>query len=139
MLTCAGCWRYWLLMMHEETTNWLHFWHSVWCKKEYANLELTRIDFKKIYVEFLILVFWKVWNSCKCRKGLSNLWINWWRTGTHSLHQKKISDIRGGRFYGNSLSSLLFAICMVQLSQILGIVESGYTLKSWTIFTLGKN
>ena len=40
-------------------------------------------------------------------------------------------DIRRGIFQEDSLSPLLFVICMIPLNQISRKVESGYTLKKW--------
>ena len=39
-------------------------------------------------------------------------------------------NIREGAFQGNSLSPLLFEICMIPVIQVLKKVESGYTLKN---------
>ena len=52
-----------------------------------------------------------------------------WRTELTSCGEKLgLVDIRRGIFQGDSLSPLIFAVCMVPLIKILQIVKPGYIL-----------
>ena len=60
------------------------------------------------------------------RKSVKN-----WNTNLTSCGEYLTNvNIRRGIFQGDSLSPLLFLICMIPLSQILRKLKSGYTLKN---------
>ena len=59
------------------------------------------------------------------RKSMKN-----WNTNLASRGENLANvHIRRGIFQGDSLSSLLFVICMIHLTQVLRKVKSGYILK----------
>ena len=52
-----------------------------------------------------------------------------WKTELVSCGETlDLVDIRRGIFQGDSLSPLIFAVCMVQLTKILQDAKAGYTL-----------
>ena len=104
------------------------------CKKRHTNLEIAWIDYKKTYdmipcsriFENLGLVQVSENIVAFIRKSTKN-----WNTNLISCgeYQTKV-DVRRDIFQGDSLSPLLFVICMISLTQILRKVKSGYILKN---------
>ena len=104
------------------------------CNKRHTNLGMTWIDYKKTYgmiphswiLESLGLA--QVAENIVefIRKSMKNLNTNLTLCGEYLANV----NIRRGIFQGDSLSPLLFVICMIPLSQILRKLKSGYTLKN---------
>ena len=104
------------------------------CKKRHTNLGMAWIDYKKAYdmiphswiLESLGLVQVSENIVEFIRKSMKN-----WNTNLTSCGEYLANvNIRRGIFQGDSLSPLLFVICMIPLSQILRKLKSGYTLKN---------
>ena len=104
------------------------------CKNRHINLGMTWIDYKKAYVcyDSSFLDFRKswistdVWEYCVIYQEINEKLEQLTSCGEHLA---KI-DIRRGIFQGDSLSPMLFVICLIPVTQILRKVESGYTLKN---------
>ena len=103
------------------------------CKKRRTNLGTAWIDYKKAYdvtphswiLESLGLVQVSKNIVEFIRKSMKN-----WNASLTSCGEYLANvDIRRDIFQGDSLSPLLFVICMIPLTQILRKVNSRYTLK----------
>ena len=103
------------------------------CKKIHTNLGMAWIDYKKAYdmiphswiLESLGLVQVSENIVEFIRKSMKN-----WNTNLTYGEYLANFNIRRGIFQGDSLSPMLFMICMIPLSQILTKLKSGYTLKN---------
>ena len=104
------------------------------CKKRHTNLGIAWIDYKKAYdmiphswiLESLGLVQVSEDTVEFIRKSMKN-----WNTNLTSCGEYLANvNIRRDIFQGDSLSPLLFVICMISLTQILRKLKSGYTLKN---------
>ena len=101
------------------------------CKKRHTNLGMVWIDYKKDYD--MIPHSW-ILESLKLVQMSENI-VQFIRKSMKNGNTKLTScgekiDIRRGIFRGDSLSQLLFVICMIPLTQVLRKVESRYTLKN---------
>ena len=101
------------------------------CKKRHTNLGMVWIDYKKDYD--MIPHSW-ILESLKLVQ-MSENFVQFIRKSMKNGNTKLTScgekiDIRRGIFRGDSLSQLLFVICMIPLTQVLRKVESRYTLKN---------
>ena len=100
------------------------------CKKRHTNLGMVWIDYKKDYD--MIPHSW-ILESLKLVQMSENI-VQFIRKSMKNGNTKLTScgekiDVRRGIFRGDSLSQLLFVICMIPLRQVLRKVESRYTLK----------
>ena len=100
------------------------------CKKRHTNLGMVWIDYKK---DYMIPHSW-ILESLKLVQMSQNI-VQFIRKSMKNGNTKLTScgekiDIRRGIFRGDSLSQLLFVICMIPLTQVLRKVESRYTLKN---------
>ena len=101
------------------------------CKKRHTNLGMVWIDYKKDCD--MIPHSW-ILESLKLVQMSENI-VQFIRKSMKNGNTKLTScgekiDIRRGIFRGDSLSQLLFVICMIPLTQVLRKVESRYTLKN---------
>ena len=101
------------------------------CKKRHTNLGMVWIDYKKDYD--MIPHSW-ILESLKLVQMSENI-VQFIRKSMKNGNTKLTScgekiDVRRGIFRGDSLSQLLFVICMIPLRQVLRKVESRYTLKN---------
>ena len=102
------------------------------CKKRNKNLATAWIDYKKAYD--MIPHSWII--ECLRLVNVSESIVNflqnsmaYWKTElTASGQSLGIVDIKRGIFQGDSLSPLLFVICMIPLSNILRKMQPGYLL-----------
>ena len=102
------------------------------CKKRHTNLGMTWIDYRKDYdmiphswileslglVEVSKNIVEFIRNSKICNTNLTSCW-----------EYLANVDIRRYIFQGDSLSPLIFVICMIPLTQILRKGKSGYTFE----------
>ena len=100
------------------------------CKKRHTNLGMVWIDYKKDYD--MIPHSW-ILESLKLVQMSENI-VQFIRKSMKNGNTKLTScgekiDVRRGIFRGDSLSQLLFVICMIPLRQVLRKVESRCTLK----------
>ena len=96
------------------------------CKKRHTNLGMTLIDYKKAYDMILGLVQVSENIVEFIRKSMKN-----WNTNLTSCGEYLANiDIRRVIFQGDSLSPILFVICMTPLIQMLKKVISCFTLKN---------
>lgn len=102
------------------------------CKKRHKNLTMAWIDYKKAYD--MVPHSWIV--ECLELYGISNRIVSFlersmtnWRVQLTSCGESLGTvNVRRGIFQGDSLSPLLFIICMIPLTKVLRKVKMGYTL-----------
>ena len=104
------------------------------CKKKHKNLAMAWVDYKKAYdmvPHSWILESMKLINILesviKFIQGSMSKWKTELTACGESLEEV---DIKRGIFQGDSLSPLLFVICMMPLSDVLRKMTPGYTLGS---------
>ena len=107
------------------------------CKKRQTNLEITWIDYIKVYDMNPHSWIFESTGSVRVsenilefiRKSMKN-----WNTNLTSCGEYLTNvNIRGRIFQGDSFSPLLFVICMTPLTHILRKLKYGYSLKYKTI------
>ena len=104
------------------------------CKRRHTNLGMAWIDYKKAYD--LVPHSW-ILESLELANVADNV-IEFIRRSMKNWNVDLMScgeflgkvNIRRGIFQGDSLSPLLFVICMILLTEILRKIPTGYTLKS---------
>ena len=105
------------------------------CKKRHTNLGMAWIDYRKAYdmiPHSWILESLKMVNVAdNVIEMLKRSMNNWNVNLTSSGDFLGNVNIKRGIFQGESLSPLLFVICMIPLSRILRKVKVCYTLKNW--------
>ena len=109
------------------------------CKRRHTNLAMAWIDYKKAYdmvphswiVECMDL--FGVAGNIKC--FIENSMSNWKTELTSSGRMLGEVKIRRGIFQGDSLSPLLFVLCMIPLTVILRKVGAGYEWKNKALQT----
>ena len=101
-------------------------------KRKRKNLAMAWVDYKKAYD--LVPHSWII-ESLKMAQVAGNIirflqksMVNWKTELTSCGESLGSVDIRRGIFQGDSLSSLIFAVCMLPLTKILKDVKIGYTL-----------
>ena len=102
------------------------------CKKRHKNLMMAWIDYKKAYD--MVPHSWII--ECLGLYGISNRIIsflkramtNWNVQLTSCMESLGTVNIRRGIFQGDSLSPLLFIICMIPVTKVLRKVQIGYAL-----------
>ena len=102
------------------------------CKRKHKNLAVAWVDYKKAYDK--VPHSWII-ESLKMAQVVENLitflqksMVNWKTELTSCGKTLGLVDIRRGIFQGDSLSPLIFAVCIVPLTKILQNVNAGYTL-----------
>ena len=103
------------------------------CRKRHTNLGMAWIDYKKAYD--MVPHSW-IQESLEL-SGVANNVVEFIARSMKTWNVELMScgeflakvNIRRGIFQGDSLSPLLFVICMFPLTEILRQVQSGYTLK----------
>ena len=102
------------------------------CKRRQVNLSMVWIDYRKAYDMVPHSWIKKTLEMCGVAENIKNVLsesMKTWRTnltsGNTSLGQV---EIKRGIFQGDSLSPLLFVMCMIPLTYILRKEEAGYTL-----------
>ena len=104
------------------------------CRKRHTNLGMAWVDYKKAYD--MIPHSWII-ESLKLANVADNI-VNFIERSMKSWNINLSSngeflanvEVKRGIFQGDSLSPLLFGVCMIPLTQILRKVKCGYTLKS---------
>ena len=104
------------------------------CRKRHTNLGMTWVDYKKAYD--MIPHSWII-EGLKFANVADNL-VNFiersmksWNINVSSNGEFLANvEVKRGIFQGDSLSPLLFVVCMIPLTQILRKVKCGYALKS---------
>eukprot|EP00795_Rhopilema_esculentum_P003517 gene3517-biopygen1669 len=102
------------------------------CKRRHKNLAMAWVDYKKAYdmvphswiIECLRL--YRV--SDNVVNFIERSMTNWKVQLTSCGETLGLVNIRRGIFQGDSLSPLLFVICMIPLTEVLRKVKMGYTL-----------
>ena len=102
------------------------------CKRRQVNLSMVWIDYRKAYDMVPHSWIRKTLEMCGVAENVKEVLsesMKTWRTeltsGNTSLGQV---EIKRGIFQGDSLSPLLFVMCMIPLTYILRKVEAGYRL-----------
>ena len=102
------------------------------CKRKHKNLAMAWVDYKKAYD--MVPPAWII-ESLKMAQVaeniiifLQNSMVNWNTELTPCGESLGLVDIRRGIFQGDSLSPLIFTVCMVPLTKILQDAKAGYTL-----------
>ena len=102
------------------------------CKKRHKNLAMAWVDYKKAYdmvPHSWILECMELVNiSDNITNFLKNSMPNWKTELTACGESLAEVDIKRGIFQGDSLSPLLFVVCMVPLSSVLRKMRTGYTV-----------
>ena len=100
------------------------------CRKRHTNMAMTWIDYKKVYdivPHSWIVECLEMFGIANNIKEFLNDSMQSWRTELTScgrvLGRIKINR---GIFQGDSLSPLLFVLCMILLSMVLRKVKAGY-------------
>ena len=113
------------------------------CKKRLANLGMTWIDYKKVYDmvphSWILESLELVQVSDNILKFVKRSMANWQTQLTSCRESLAKVNIRRGVFQGDSLSSLLFVICMILLTHVLCKAKARCTLeeeRKLTIFCL---
>ena len=104
------------------------------CKKMHKNLAMAWVDYKKAYdmmQHSWILESIKLINiSESVIKFIQGSMSKWKTKLTACGESLREVDLKRGIFQGDSLSPLLFVICMMPLSDVLRKMTPGYTLGS---------
>ena len=101
------------------------------CKRKHKNLAVTWVDYKKGYD--MVPHSWII-ESLKMAKVAENItflqksMVNGKTELTSCGETLGLVDIRRGIFQEDSLSPLIFTVCMVPLTKILQDAKAGYTL-----------
>ena len=97
------------------------------CKRKHKNLAMAWVDYKKAYD--MVPYSWII-QSLKMAQVAENIITFLQKTELTSCGETLgLVDIRRGIFQGDSLSPLIFAVCMVPLTKILQDAKAGYTLR----------
>ena len=102
------------------------------CKRKHKNLAMTLVDYKKAYD--MVPHSWIIESLKMAQVGenivtfLLKSMINWKKELASCGETLGLVDIRRGIFQGDSLSPLIFIVCMVPLTKILENAKAGYTL-----------
>ena len=97
-------------------------------RKKHANLEMARIDYKKAWYVSPFLDLGKPWTSENILEFVKRSMANWHAELTLCGEILAKVNIRRGIFQGDSLSPLLFVICMILLTHVLCKAKARYTL-----------
>ena len=104
------------------------------CKNRKVNLAMAWIDYRKAYD--MIPYSWIL--ECMRLTGVSentmqlveNSMQNWKTMLTSAGKELAVVHIRRGIFQGDSLSPLLFVICLIPMSLVLRKVKAGYSFRN---------
>ena len=102
------------------------------CKRKHKNLAMAWVDYKKAYD--MVPHSWII-ESLKMAQVAENIitflqksMVNWKTELTSCGKTLGLVDIKRGIFQGDSLSPLIFTVCMVPLTKTLQDAKAGYTL-----------
>ena len=102
------------------------------CKRRQKNLAMAWVDYKKAYdmvPHSWIIECLKLVNISENVVNFINKSMPKWKTVLTACGETLCEvDIRRGIFQGDSLSPLLFVICMMPISSVLKKMRTGYTL-----------
>lgn len=103
-----------------------------YCKRRHTNQAMGWIDYRKAYDlvphSWILASLEMVGVSERIRKMLKSS-MRQWKTQVESNGEIIASvDIRRGIFQGDSLSPLLFVICLIPMSMLLREAQQGYSL-----------
>ena len=103
------------------------------CKKGHKNLAMAWVDYRKAYDlvphSWILECLELSQISENINKFLENTMKNWAMELTSCGGNLGRVDIRRGIFQGDSLSPLLFVICMIPLTKVLRKIKAGYVIK----------
>ena len=103
------------------------------CKKGHKNLAMAWVDYRKAYDlvphSWILECLELSQISENIKKFIENTMKNWATELTSCGENLGKVDIRRGIFQGDSLSPLLFVICMIPLTKVLRKIRAGYVIK----------
>ena len=110
------------------------------CKRKPKNLAMAWVDYKKAFD--MVSHSWII-ESLKIAQVAGNIipflqksMVNWKTELTSCGEKLGLVDIKRGIVQGDSLSPLIFTVCMVHLTKILEDAKVGYTLETKVGYTL---